>query len=185
MVLFKEKITPKKLTALVLTFAGLIFVTGAFSGGEHLSLKALFLGLGAGLGYALYSIFAKYLVPKYDAVTITTYTFVVASVFAVPFSGVIPKAELILSAKGITSALALAIVSTVLPFLFYTKGLKGMDAGKASVLATIEPFVAAVVGVLLFHEKMTPLKIFGMLLIVTAIIILNIKNKKIHNRKRT
>lgn len=186
MILFKEKITKKKLLALVLTFSGLIFVTGAFSGTEHLSLKAILLGLGAGLGYALYSIFGKYLVPKYDAVTITTYTFIVASVFAVPFSGVVSQITDILSVKGIASTLALAVFSTVAPFLLYTRGLKGMDAGKASILATIEPFVAAIVGVVFFHEKMTFVKIFGMLLIFTAIIILNIsgKSKKTENRKK-
>lgn len=186
MILFKEKITKKKLLALVLTFSGLIFVTGAFSGTEHLSLKAILLGLGAGLGYALYSIFGKYLVPKYDAVTITTYTFIVASVFAVPFSGVVPHITDILSVKGIVSTLALAIFSTVAPFLLYTRGLKGMDAGKASILATIEPFVAAIVGVVFFHEKTTLIKIFGMLLIFTAIIILNIsgKSKKSENRRK-
>lgn len=177
MILFKEKITGKKLIALVLTFSGLIFVTGAFSGEEHLSMKAILLGVGAGLGYALYSIFGKYLVPKYDAITIAAYTFIVASVFAVPFSGVFSQVTLFLSVKGIGAILALAVLGTVLPFLFYTKGLKGMDAGKASILATAEPFVAAIVGVLFFHEKMTFVKIFGMLLIFSAILILNISGK--------
>ncbi len=175
--LFKEKITGQKLIALIFTFTGLIFVTGAFSYGEHLSLKALLLGLGAGFGYALYSIFGKYLVPKYSAFTITAYTFIAASVFAVPFSGLISEIPLLFSAKGIFFSLALAVISTVLPFLLYTKGLNGMDAGKASILATVEPFVAAVAGVLFFHERMTPAKISGMLLIFMAIIIMNINGK--------
>lgn len=70
-VLFHERITKHKLFALVLTFVGLGFVTGAFTGGEMLSAKAVFLGLGSGFGYALYSIFGKYLVDKYSSVTIT------------------------------------------------------------------------------------------------------------------
>ena len=63
-VLFHERITKHKLFALVLTFVGLGFVTGAFTGGEMLSAKAVLLGLGSGFGYALYSIFGKYLVDK-------------------------------------------------------------------------------------------------------------------------
>ena len=176
-ILFKEKITKKKLISLVMTFLGLALVTGAFSSSDKISIFALLLGLGSGLGYALYSIFGKFLVDKYSAITITTYTFVVATIFSVPFSGIVQNLDLLISLKGILSALALAVVSTVLPFLLYTKGLYGMEAGKASILATVEPFVATIVGVLFFKETMTSFKIIGMLLVLLAIIILNVNKK--------
>lgn len=176
-ILFKEKITKKKLISLVMTFLGLALVTGAFSSSDKISIFALLLGLGSGLGYALYSIFGKFLVDKYSAITITTYTFVVATIFSVPFSGIVQNFDLLISLKGILSALALAVVSTVLPFLLYTKGLYEMEAGKASILATVEPFVATIVGVLFFKETMTPFKIIGMLLVLLAIIILNVNKK--------
>ena len=176
-ILFKEKITKKKLISLVITFFGLALVTGAFSSSDKISIFALLLGLGSGLGYALYSIFGKFLVDKYSAITITTYTFVVATIFSVPFSGIVQNFNLLISPKGILSALALAVVSTVLPFLLYTKGLYGMEAGKASILATVEPFVATIVGVIFFKETMTSFKIIGMLLVLLAIIILNINKK--------
>lgn len=176
-ILFKEKITKKKLISLVMTFLGLALVTGAFSSSDKISIFALLLGLGSGLGYALYSIFGKFLVDKYSAITITTYTFVVATIFSVPFSGIVQNFDLLISLKGILSALALAVVSTVLPFLLYTKGLYGMEAGKASILATVEPFVATIVGVLFFKETMTSFKIIGMILVLLAIIILNVNKK--------
>lgn len=176
-ILFKEKITKKKLISLVMTFLGLALVTGAFSSSDKISIFALLLGLGSGLGYALYSIFGKFLVDKYSAITITTYTFVVATIFSVPFSGIVQNFDLLISPKGILSALALAVVSTVLPFLLYTKGLYRMEAGKASILATVEPFVATIVGVLFFKETMTSFKIIGMLLVLLAIIILNVNKK--------
>lgn len=176
-ILFKEKITKKKLISLVMTFLGLALVTGAFSSSDKISIFALLLGLGSGLGYALYSIFGKFLVDKYSAITITTYTFVIATIFSVPFSEIVQNLDLLISPKGILSALALAVVSTVLPFLLYTKGLYGMEAGKASILATVEPFVATIVGVLFFKENMTSFKIIGMLLVLLAIIILNVNKK--------
>ncbi|MGN1225379.1 MAG: DMT family transporter [Ruminococcus sp.] len=179
--LFKEKITKKKFLSLIMTFCGLALVTGAFSGGEHLSVYAFLLGLGSGFGYALYSIFGKFLVHKYSAITITAYTFIVAAVFIVPLSGIIPKVPLLFSVKGISASLALALVCTVLPFLFYTKGLNSVEAGKASILATIEPFVAAIVGVLFFHETMTPMKIAGMVLVLAAIVLLNINQTSLRS----
>jgi drug/metabolite transporter (DMT)-like permease len=175
---FKEKITVKKVVCLAVTFLGLALVTGAFSGGEKLSLVALAFGLGSGLGYALYSIFGKFLVDKYSAITITTYTFVVATVFSLPTSGIIPRLAVVCSPKVILLAVALALISTVMPFLLYTKGLNGMEAGKASILATVEPLVATIVGVALFNETLTVVKVIGMAMIFVAIVLLNINGKK-------
>lgn len=70
------------------------------------------------------------------------------------------------------------MLCTVLPFLFYTKGLSGIEAGKASILATIEMFVAAAAGVVFFNEKMPVTKTTGMLLVLAAIVLLNINFKK-------
>lgn len=177
LLLFREPITARKLAALLMTLAGLVLVTGAFSGKAEISPKAVLLGLGSGLGYALYSIFGKYLVNRYSSLTITVYTFLTAAVCTVPFCGVIPKSGLLCTMQGGVSALALAVLSTVLPYLLYTGGLRQCEAGKAAVYATIEPFVAAVVGVVLFHEHMTGWKIAGMLLILAAILLLNLQNK--------
>ena len=59
LVLFHERITVQKLIALVLAFAGCCLVS--LVGGEHkLSTIGILYGLGAGFGYALYSIFARY-----------------------------------------------------------------------------------------------------------------------------
>lgn len=175
-IFFKEKITFRKILALIITFIGLGFVTGAFTGGEKMPILAFLLGLGSGLGYALYSIFGKLIVHKYDALTITFYTFVVAAICVVPMSGITNNIDLIFNKDGILAAVGLAFFSTVLPFLFYTKGLQKVEAGKASILATIEPFVATIVGLLLFQEKFTLVKIIGMAMILFAIIYLNLEN---------
>lgn len=158
---------------LLLTLAGLVLVTGALSSGKMVPEAEIMFGIGSGLGYSLYSIFGKFLTPKYSAETITAYTFISASCCAVPFSGIIPELRLLGSLPVVSSSLALAVVCTVLPFILYTKGLQGMEAGKASILATAEPFMAAITGMLFFHEKMTLSKLSGMVLILAAIMIMN------------
>ena len=57
--LFKEKITAVKLTALVMTFMGCILVSGLGQNGGGITVKGFIIGLGSGLGYALYSIFSR------------------------------------------------------------------------------------------------------------------------------
>lgn len=170
---FGEKITLKKVVVLFITFIGLGFVTGAFGQTDALSIRAVLLGLGSGLGYALYSIFGKVLVKKYTAMTITFYTFLVATIGAVPMSGIMMHIEVLGDIKALLAGTGLALLSTIVPFVLYTKGLKGIEAGVAAILATIEPFVAAIIGVCLFHETLTLYKIIGMILIILAIIVNN------------
>ena len=94
--------------------------------------------------------------------------------FAVPLSGVVPAVSSIACVKGVVCAVGLSLLSTVVPFSLYTVGLKGLEAGKASILATVEPLVAAIVGVVFFHELLTPEKAGGIALILVAVVLLNL-----------
>ena len=79
-VLFREKITGKKLLALGLSIGGCVLVSGVLFGITG-SAKGLLLGLAAGFFYALYSIFAKYAIERgYQSWTILLYTFGLAMV---------------------------------------------------------------------------------------------------------
>ena len=177
LLLFGESFTAKKALALVCTFIGCGCVTGAFEGGLKLTLSGLFYGLGSGFGYALYSIFGKYAVQKYSSLTITAYTFYFAVLAAVPLAGFDSVAVSKINLTKIGGSLGLGLVCAVIPYLLYTNGLEQVEPGQASILATIEPFVAAAVGMLCFAEHMTMSKAVGMLLIFCSIVILNIREK--------
>ena len=64
-----------------------------------------------------------------------------------------------------------------LPYHLYTAGLRQAEPGRAAILATIEPFVAAVLGVFLFREEITGYKLLGMAAILGAVVLLNIPTK--------
>ena len=65
------------------------------------------------------------------------------------------------------------IVTAVIPFLLYTLGLEHVEASRAAILATVEPMVATLIGIFIFHEYLTPLSALGILCILGAIVILN------------
>ena len=182
LILFKEKITIRKVVALVLTILGMCFLTGIFFGRAKISLTGFLYGIGSGFGYALYSIFGKFLLKRYSSITITLYTFVTASIVTLPLLLVNDNFQLVLRQDSLLISLGLALFSTIIPYLLYTKGLQKIEPGRASILATIEPFVAAIVGVVIFNEVITFEKIMGMALILCSIILLNIKSDKKHLR---
>ena len=75
--------------------------------------------------------------------------------------------------EAILLALTVGLVTAAVPYLLYTWGLRYTEAGKASILATAEPLVATLFGILLYHEELTFPKALGILLIAGAIILLN------------
>lgn len=173
-VFFHEKVTVQKLAALVLAFAGCVLVSG-FTGGQ-MSGSAVLTGIGSGIGYALYSIFGSVALKKYQPFTVIFYTFLIASVGLIPFSAVTEiGAVMIGSGSVIASGLALGVLSTLLPFILYTGGLKELEAGKASVLAFAEPMIATIAGIVIFKEKVNMQNALGIVLIFAAILLLNMR----------
>ena len=173
--LFKEKLTAKKLTALPVTVLGCVCVTGLIgAGGVAGGAAGILAGIGSAVTYALYSIFGRYALNKgYSPVTVSLYTFILSALGTLPFTAVSDAARLLCQPKAIFAALGIGIVSCLLPFLFYTKGLAGVENSKASVIVTIEPLTATVIGAAVFHEAMTLQKIIGMALIFAAIALLS------------
>ena len=171
-ILWKEPVTKKKLLALLLTIVGCACVCGVFSGGLTVTAAGILLGLGAGFFYALYSIFGRYALAHYDSITVTVWTFL----FAGPASLLMLRPEelrITFSAPlSWLMAAGLVVFSTVLPYIFYTKGLSRVESGKASIMASLEPVVAALAGVLMFGEPMTAMTAVGIVLVLSGVVIL-------------
>ena len=178
---FKEIFTGRKLLSLAFSFVGLIFVTGVIGDAGRLTLNTLLIGLGAGLGYALYSIFGRYALERgYHTFTISFYTFLFATIGTLFFSHPLFIMRQVTSSAGsIGFVLAFALVSTVIPYIVYTIGLKEVENGFASIIASIEPVIATINGILWFREKLRVGVIIGIVLVLTGIIIsnLSISNK--------
>jgi drug/metabolite transporter (DMT)-like permease len=170
LLLFKEKITSKKVIALIFTIAGCVLVTG-IAGGESIGVLGIVLGICSGLGYALYSIFSRYALQRnYNSMTISFYTFLFCGLACLPFSspvnlvaGLTPKAVLLASGVG--------IICCVLPYLCFTKGLQYVENTKASIIVAVEPVIASFIGVIVYNEEMTVIKLAGVVLVLLAVVI--------------
>lgn len=178
--LFKEKITVLKFLALLLTFVGCIFVSG-IGDGQGITAKGFIIGLCAGLGYALYSIFSRFALKKYNSLTVTFYTFLFSSVSILPFAGAGQIVQ-VASGKVVLFVVGISLFCTVLPYIFYTYGLSGLETGKAAILVTVEPLVGTLVGFLLWHEEVSVLKIAGIIMIFVAVILCGLPAKKSENK---
>mgnify|MGYP000638812425 CR=1 FL=1 len=55
--------------------------------------------------------------------------------------------------------------------------LKNLNNGKASILASVEPVAATLIGVILYKETLSAGEIFGVILVMVAIVMCNLTNK--------
>ena len=117
----------------------------------------------------------------YDPLTLPTYAFTFGALSALPL---FRPGEVAAAAAG-TSPLnfwALLVLMTftcaLLPYLLYSNGLKRSTPARASIMASIEPVTATVLGALVFHEWPDVFGYLGIALVIGAIVLLNINITK-------
>ena len=181
LLLFKERLTFSKILALCSTILGCLFLSGILSGGWQCSPEAFLTGILSGFGYALYSIFSKYALKKYNSATISVWTFYLASLPLLPFC----QPDVMLSCfiyipDTALAAAGISILCTVLPYLLYTYGLKYVEAGYASILAMLEPVVGCLIGLTVLGESFTTAKAAG--LFCPLVFSLTLKSRSISKR---
>ena len=177
--LFREKITRRKLLCLGMTVLGCALVSGIFGASYRLTGRVLLAGLGSGFFYALYTIFARLALRRYDSMTVTAWTFLLGALGSLPLGQPGAAVRTLAASPGLLlPLLGIGIVSTVLPYVLYTWGLQRMDSGRAAILAAVEPLVGAVLGMALSGEPHDPAKLAGILLILAAILLLNREEKE-------
>ena len=176
-ILFREAFTVRKVIAIVMTFFGCMLVTGMLGQQQAITTTGLLYGLGAGLGYAFYSIFSRYALEKgYHSLTITCYTFIVTTVVSVFFTNVSKVSMVVFSSPlYVMLTVALGLICTVAPYLLYTLGLQEVDNSHAAIIASIEPVTATVLGFVVFGEDITVVKMMGMILVLGGMVVCNKK----------
>ncbi len=166
-VFFGESITRMKAAAVAAVFAGCVLVVGAGAATVPLSPAGLLAGLGAGFTYALYSIFGKAALRRHSPLTTVVYATGFGALFLLMVSG----GPAPVPAAGASALVYLITVPTAGAYLLYIGGLQRVEVGRASVVATIEPVVAALSGTLILHEPFGLMQWMGAALVLGGVIL--------------
>jgi drug/metabolite transporter (DMT)-like permease len=169
--LFHEPVTRRKGAAVALAFAGCALVVRGYDPASlRLNLPGVLAGLASGFTYGLYSIFGKTALRRYRPITTLTYALGIGAValglVALPL-GAVRLGHPPAAWGGI---LYLALVTTLLAQWLYLAGLQRIEAGRASLVATLEPVVAAGFGYLLLGERLAPWQLVGGALVLSAVL---------------
>lgn len=171
---YGELLTRAKLSAVALCLAGSYFtVTGGAVDWSVLNLTGLLFGLLSGFTYAMFPVIGKVISGKHSPLTLTFYSMLFGTLLFAPLAqarqAIFFKASL--QAWGYLAMLAL--VSTVLPYIFYYMGMgRGVEASQAGVVSSVEVAVGIGVSVLFFGESLLYLQLFGIVLVFLSILLL-------------
>lgn len=177
-VLFRERITTRKVACMVLAILGCVLVSGLLDQGVGVGVSAsgVAFGVGAAVFYALYSMFSRIATDRgYHTYTVVLYSVALTTVFVLPFSDVAAIGSYLAGSRA-PGALYLclhALVTSVLPYVFITTSLQAVDPSTVSILASAtEPISAMAFGALVYAELPTPLMMLGIVVSVAALVLL-------------
>ncbi|WP_163969681.1 DMT family transporter [Oceanobacillus halotolerans] len=183
-IFFNETITRKKVAALIMTVVGCSMVIKLFPLGDtNIPIISVILGLLSAFFCGLYSVIGKSVSANYNFLTITLYTLLTGSVFIFPTSQIWQKAQVFQIPEVWMNVIGVAVISTVLAYILYTFGLSYIESSKASILGSVEPIIAILVGVIVFGDSFSIWQFFGIVMVISsAFITVFHKKRKIRIR---
>lgn len=184
---FGERFGPRKVAALGLTLAGCVLVARAYDPAViSLNLAGILCAFGSAFTYALYSILGKVSLRRgYPIATMSFYVYAVGAVGLLVVALLVPGpgdagggGELVsMGADPWAWALlvVLALFQTIGALYAYTAGLRHLEAGTASILATFEPVVASVLAYFILGERLEWPQVVGGGLVLLAVVLLQVR----------
>jgi drug/metabolite transporter (DMT)-like permease len=167
-VLFRERLTRRKVVALALALAGSVLTVGGALAGRPLGIV---LGVLSAFAYAAYILAGARVLPRVGAIPAST-VIILAAATSYGLLALVQRPAFPASAAGWGAVVGLALVSTVVAVVTFFAGLERVGAADASTLSTTEPLLTIVLAAVVLGERVSLLQVVGGLLILAAVVIL-------------
>lgn len=170
-----EKASVKKICCGILCLMGILCF---YSPTGEVNLTGLLLSLGSGATYAFYIVYISFSgLLDMKQYKMTAWLNIISTGIVAIFAILTRQIAMPQNAMGWGVMVAFAIAAGMASIMFQL-GNKYVGAQSASLLSTFEPLTSVLVGVLVYKEIMTGRSAFGILFILTAVILLSVgKNK--------
>jgi inner membrane transporter RhtA len=159
---------PAHFAAVLLALAGVVAVSGALEGGiASVDGVGLLLTAGAGVGWACYILAARAVGARWRQLDGLALAMVIGAVLVAPaaaasWGGAAVTAGVVLAGAGV------AVLSSVVPYSLELHALRRLDTRVFGVLLSLEPALAALAGFVILQQRLSPLEIAGIGLVVVA-----------------
>jgi inner membrane transporter RhtA len=159
---------PAHLVAVLIAFVGVVAVSGALQGGvTTVDVVGLLLSAGAAVGWVAYILAARAVGARWRQLDGLALAMVLAAILVAPVVAASWESATVTWSVMLTGA-AVAVLSSVVPYSLELSALRRLDTRVFGVLLSLEPVVAALAGFVLLGERLSPIQIGGIVLVVLA-----------------
>jgi len=166
-----EPITRRKLLALVVVLLGVSLIVGADTAGA--TPVGVALAAAGAVAFAVYTTGSRALSGTVGSATQAAYNFVGATVCLLVYGTTIGRLSLPANPLEWSVVLGISTLGTVLPIGLLVMGLNRVTASRASIVGTVEPLTAVVLGIVLLDEHLTIPVVVGGALVLGGVGIAN------------
>lgn len=179
---FRERITPLRIIAVLLALLGMILVSGVYQdfGKRGTNSYGILLGVGAALFYASVMTLNKKL-RAIDAYDQTIVQLLVAGSIMLPyclFTHSFDHITVVTDSVSILLLLVVGIVHTGMTYALYFGAMQKLPAQTIAIFSYIDPVVAIFVSALLLRERMDIFGVLGAILILGSTLLTEWKPKQ-------
>lgn len=167
----KEELTLSRLLALGIAMSGIVIMVGTPSAAS-LNIRGVILALGTALLYAFY-LPALHRVQEGIPPLVSTFYLVIGAFLSFFITSVFTHQLQLPETPSLWAFLGtLSLIGTVVAFVSLIAGLRTLGPVRTSIIATIEPFFTALLGVVVLREPLTIATIMGGAMIACAVLLL-------------
>ena len=171
-VFFRERVELKDILVAFIAIVGVALVIPEFEIKNSMTQGALW-GIASGFTFALLSILNRKYVKAYSSIIVAFYQDSIATVLLLPF---LFLSTPVFRLTDILLLFILGVIFTGLAHTLFIKGLAGVKAQKASIIASLEPVYGIIAAILLLGAIPTLRVVLGGVIILSAAFYATVKH---------
>lgn len=169
---FHEKVTAATVIAILLSLAGIALLNQT-GDGTSLSLWGVTLVMLSSLTYAIYIVVVNKSSLRMSSVKLTFYVLLFGLFTIYGYTLAMGETvQLLVTPKQWLYATQLALMPTVLSLVLMVIAVHDIGSTPTAIMGAIEPITAVAIGVIVFGENFTPRLAIGIVLILTAVLLI-------------
>jgi drug/metabolite transporter (DMT)-like permease len=172
----RKRPSGRELVALALTYSGIALVMWRAVGASNTDLPlGAALVFASAVGYAVYLVAGSQVVRRVGSLRFTAYAMTVASGFCIAqFLLLRPLSALDMPHQVYGLAVAMALVSTVLPVFITSEALRRIGANHVALVGALGPVTTIFFGWIGLDEHMTPIQLAGAALVLSGVLLVSV-----------
>lgn len=162
-----------KIIGVIIVLLGTALSTNIFAEQHALDIRGLLLGFGAGISYAV-AIFSSSNIANQLPSPVRSLFLVLGGLLLIMFFWNVHIVQQ-MRLKALPWGVIIALFGTVLPPLFFTRGIPKTGIALGNIISSLEIPISTISAVLLLHEVVSGIQWAGIILILLAVTVINLR----------